>query len=159
MTTDSAVTSRRTGLAGMAALLLSALSRPADARRDETEDGAPPPCCGNGPPNVASYGIGQPVTPLGPCTLDLQFLNPFFGKKGQKSQYAWVFTPNEDVVATLYLDPMGNPQTPPVPWPNPPLFHGLAWYIAPGYTLDLEWPSSSAPTWSTRPFGASENLP
>jgi hypothetical protein len=157
MKSNIPLSSRRDSVAGVAALLLSVFSRPADARDDERDDVSPPPCCGNGPPNVYAYGIGQPVTPIGTSTSVIQILNPLFGKKDQKSQYAWVFVPDAHATAIDYFDQSGNHQTPPTPYLNPTGFKGLVWAIAPGFTLVLQWPTNNPTIFSTRPFGSSEN--
>jgi hypothetical protein len=154
MQRDPLVTSRRAGLAGAAAFFLSALSRSATAV-DAPDDRLPPPCCGNGPPNVARYGVGTQVLPLEAAGPDFQFKDPTWGQQGSKSQYVWVFVTDLGVIATSYTDPDGN-QQPVISYTNPPGFKGIAFVVAPGFTLDLRWPQGHQPSFSTRPLGRLE---
>lgn len=142
MTPDPILTSRRAGLAGVAAFLFAPLDR-ATA------------CCGNGPPNVAKFGTGTQVTPLSGSGPDYEFRNPFWGRDGTKGQYVWVFVPDLGIMVTSYTDPNGV-QQPVVSYTNPKGFHGIVFAIAPGYTLDLRWPANDTPKFSTRPLGGTE---
>jgi len=150
---DVPVTSRRAAFAGATALVLMAFSRTVAAVGDA--DDSPPPCCGNGPPNIARYGVGTQVTPLESSGPDFEFKNPPWGKDGTKSDYVWVFVPDLGVIATSYTDPDGV-QQPVISYPNPKGFHGIAFAVAPGFTLDLQWPPGRQPAFSTRPLGKLE---
>jgi hypothetical protein len=160
MKSDLPLTSRRTGLAGVAALFLAALSRPLAAEAGDDE-ALPPPCCGNGPPNVARYGTGTEAIPQPPADpvplagLVVEFKNPLWGRGGTRFAYAWVFVPNAAVIAISYTDPDGN-QQPVISYLNPKGFKGIVFLIAPGFTLDLQWPDGQQPDFSTRPLGKDE---
>jgi hypothetical protein len=153
MKSELPIVSRRAGLAGVAVLFLACLPHAGAAGALPGE--VPPPCCGNGPPNVALYGTGTESVPLEPAGQDIEFKNPFWGKGGTKSEYAWVFAPNTSVIATSYTDPSGQ-QQPVISYLDPKGFQGIVFLIAPGFTLDLQWPLAQQPDFSTRPLGNKE---
>lgn len=152
---DSTLRSRRAGLAGAAAFFLAAFSRTMAAGAKPDTGLPPPPCCGNGPPNVAKFGVGTQVTPLDGSVPGYQFRNPFWGRDGTKGQYVWVFVPDLGVMVTSYTDPNGVQQQV-ISYTNPKGYHGIVFLIAPGYTLELQWPSGDTPKFSTRPLGSTE---
>jgi len=154
MKSDLSIIFRRAG-SGMAAALFLAGLPGAFAAGNETGDALPPPCCGNGPPNVNLYGTGIEALPLQAAGPDIEFKNPFWGKSNTKNAYAWAFVPDATVVAFSYTDPNGL-QQPVISYLDPKGFHGLVFLVAPGFTLDLRWLPGHQPDFSTRPLGSKE---
>ncbi len=149
----SFATSRRTGLAGAAAFLLTTATRSAVA--GDAPVGMSPLCCGNGPPKCGLFGTGISST-LAPSAAGstVTFGDPKFGKKASKQTYFWVFVADPGVTAA-YSDPNGVTATV-ISYPVTVGFVGTAFAVEPLYTLDLTWPAGHVPIYSTRPIDYSE---
>lgn len=157
MNDDTPLTSRRAGLAGAAALLVTALSRSAAADGAVAPAQVPPPnCCGNGPPNIAQYGVGiEPILQsAGPNVL---FNNALWGTPMAdvtQGQFYYVFVPRTDVIVTSYTAPDGTSHKP--KHYTVTGYSGIVYRIEPGFQLGLEWPDGVTPDFSTRPLGKTE---
>jgi hypothetical protein len=159
----SPVSSRRTGLAAAASLLLAAVSRPSAVNAQPNAQ--PEGCCGNGPPKIQQYGLG----------MQIQLVPPFVGRNGAMPDLAlsyrftntvggldepeenWlIFIPVQHIVkVTEYVDSGGIPGKL-TRYKNVKDFDGLAFKVDPGFSLTLTWPDTVTPLFYTRPFGRKE---
>jgi hypothetical protein len=144
---------RRAALAGAAGLLLVPLSRTV-AASDSIDVGTPGKknCCGNGPPNVAEYGIGISVSSPDTNGPSVSFDNTAFEHKNMKLGFFWVFVPDQDQTTMTFTYTNNVLKF----WTNPTGFTGIVYCVEPNNTLVLTWPGTTQPTYSTRPIAADE---
>jgi hypothetical protein len=148
--------SRRTGLAAAAALAFSALSRPSAA---QAQDATPSlMCCGNGPPDVAIYGLGiQVQLNLTTATAgSYEFKNQVTGR--EKPRWWWVFAVGDGIVFDQYIKlatGLSKPVTSYFPVPTPAGV-ATAYAVESGFKLVLTWPSGTTPIFYTRLINQNE---
>jgi hypothetical protein len=146
--------SRRTGLAAAAALAFSALSRPSAA---EAQDATPSlMCCGNGPPDTITNGLGMQVQLTPGARADggsYEFTNQITG--GEKKKNWWVFAVGDGIVVGPYRRLTGGTGTLLVFPVSTPIV-ATAYRVQSGFSLTLIWPAGSTPNFYTRPFAPGE---
>ena len=117
----------------------------------------PEACCGNGPPDIKSNGLGIQITRLSPplAPISYEFLNEVIGKKEAPRNF-WVFVTSDDVTAVYTDADTGSPGTL-VQWPySVKDIDGVAYRVQSGFRLILTWPDGDVPLFFTRPFGKGE---